>query len=196
MKKIKIENVCLHDQFDGHSDIKENLISLLLKANAEELEEKEHRHKIELPYNIKRSDWQTSTDEDREWVNYFTPYLRKNFDRMLDEIGFDTNYVIKNLWFQHYIKSNIHNWHTHSDNYTGVYYLKFDGQAKTQLLNTYNNELINIDSKEGDLIIFPSSIVHRCPRVHTEKIIISFNFEVASFTKKFKKFMKDSFTND
>jgi len=188
MKKIKIESVCLHDNFEGHGEIKEKLIDLVLQADAKKLEDEDN--------NIKRTDWGTSSNQNREWVNYFTPHLRKNFDRMLDKIGFGIDYIIKSLWFQHYIKSNKHDWHTHSSNFTGVYYLKFDGKDKTQLLNTYDNELINIDSKEGDLIIFPSSIVHRCPIVKNEKIIISFNFEVSSFTNKFKQFMKDSFTND
>ena len=44
----------------------------------------------------------------------------------------------------------------------------------------YNiNKKITIDAKEGDIVIFPSFIIHRAPKVQsdTRKTIVSFNLE-------------------
>ena len=79
----------------------------------------------------------------------------------------------------------------HADNYTGVYYLNFDGTDKTQLINPNDKAVIDIEAKEGDLIIFPSSVVHRCPKVSVDKTIISFNVEIQGFTKELKEYLKE-----
>ena len=117
--------------------------------------------------------------------------MRDNFDRFFKELGFLNNYIIKNLWFQQYVPGDKHGWHVHADNYTGVYYLNFDGVDKTQLINPYDKAVIDIEAKEGDLIIFPSSVVHRCPTVSANKTIISFNVEIQGFTKELKEYLKE-----
>jgi len=197
MIKTKIENVCLQDKFKGHHKIKDNLIKKILSENkVDRLTEGKKKFENILPMSINRSDWNNSENQDREWVKYFAPYLRINFDDMLSELGIDSNYRIDRLWFQHYIKSDIHDWHIHGGNYTGVYYVKFDGVNKTQLINQFDNSLIDIEAEEGDIIIFPSNVIHRFPRVTNEKIIVSFNLDIVNFTKEYVKFMKESFGND
>jgi predicted 2-oxoglutarate/Fe(II)-dependent dioxygenase YbiX len=85
------------------------------------------------------------------------------------------------MWFQQYVINDKHGWHTHAENYTGVYYLEMPEEApKTELIDQYNiNKKITIDAKEGDIVIFPSFIIHRAPKVQsdTRKTIISFNLE-------------------
>ena len=188
MKKIKIENICLHDQFTDHSKIKQTVLNLINKAESFKLDEV---LEDKTTMSINKSDWDISSDQNRKWVNFFSPYLRDNFDRFFKELGFLNNYVIKNLWFQQYVPGDIHNWHVHADNYTGVYYLNFDGTDKTQLINPYDKAVIDIEAKEGDLIIFPSSVVHRCPKVSVDKTIISFNVEIQGFTKELKEYLKE-----
>ena len=85
------------------------------------------------------------------------------------------------MWYQQYVKNNIHGWHTHGENYTGVYYLDFPKNAsKTELIDQYNiHKKITIKAKEGDVVIFPSFIIHRSPKMtnDTKKTIISFNLQ-------------------
>jgi hypothetical protein len=53
-----------------------------------------------------------------------------------------------------------------------------EGAPKTQLLNPMNQkEIIELDVKEGDVLTFPSFILHRAPNVESNivKTIISFN---------------------
>ena len=78
--------------------------------------------------------------------------------------------------FQQYEKNSKHGWHIHGRNYTGVYYLQFDGTAKTQV---WNNEIMNLNCEEGDIVMFPSFMIHRAPPVQNDKTktIISFNIE-------------------
>ena len=83
------------------------------------------------------------------------------------------------MWFQQYNKNGKHGWHTHAENYTGVYYVKFSkDSAKTELINPFSqNKKIIINAKEGDIVMFPSYVIHRAPEQlnNSEKIIISFN---------------------
>jgi hypothetical protein len=188
MKKIKVENICLHDKFTDHNKIKETLLNLISKAENTELYEVLEN---KTTMSINKCDWSISSDQNRKWVNFFAPYLRDNFDRFFKELGFLNNYIIKNLWFQQYVPGDKHGWHVHADNYTGVYYLNFDGVDKTQLINPYDKAVIDIEAKEGDLIIFPSSVVHRCPTVSANKTIISFNVEIQGFTKELKEYLKE-----
>ena len=51
-----------------------------------------------------------------------------------------------------------------TNNYTGVYYLQFPkGATKTQLVN--EQKIFEVDAKEGDIVIFPSFIIHRSPKI-------------------------------
>ena len=90
--------------------------------------------------------------------------------------------MIKKLWFQQYVQNDYHGWHIHGDNYTGVYYLDFPkGSSKTELIDQKDiNKKITVNAKEGDIIIFPSFIIHRSPKIkeNIKKTIISFNIEM------------------
>ena len=76
-------------------------------------------------------------------------------------------------------KNGKHGWHTHAQNYTGVYYVKFSNKdAKTELIDPFSQDKkIIINAKEGDIVIFPSYVIHRATeqKENSEKIIISFN---------------------
>jgi hypothetical protein len=60
-----------------------------------------------------------------------------------------------------------------------VYYLDLPDHApKTQLINPFNQEQIVMpDIKEGDILVFPSYVIHRAPKIkeNINKTIISFN---------------------
>jgi hypothetical protein len=174
MKKFKIETPCLIDKLKTHSKIKKQLISLLKKTDSNFLESK-NDYFGDL---IHRLDWNNSTNFSRKWVEFLQPYLHKHLKNFANVLGYqDINFI--NLWFQQYNQNGKHGWHIHSENYTGVYYVKLsDNSAKTELINPFSqNQKIIIDAKEGDVVIFPSYVIHRAPTQEekTNKIIISFN---------------------
>ena len=55
-----------------------------------------------------------------------------------------------------------------------------DDTPKTELIGQYDiNKKITVEAKEGDIVIFPSFIIHRGLKVYSDsrKTIISFNLE-------------------
>ena len=81
IKKINIDSVCLHDRFLDHENIKDKLLKKINNAIHYTASQKKHEHNIELQNIISKTDWKLAEDESREWVNFFTPYMRKNFDK-------------------------------------------------------------------------------------------------------------------
>ena len=77
---------------------------------------------------------------------------------------------------------DIHGWHAHSDNFTGVYYLDLPTNApKTQIINSFTQDnILTPEVEEGDLLMFPSYVIHRAPKIteNINKTIISFNCTV------------------
>ena len=87
--------------------------------------------------------------------------------------------LVKALWYQQYTKNSIHDWHVHSENYTGVYYLEYpDGAPATKL---YGYDVITPSVNEGDVVMFPAMTPHQAPMVMNDgrKTIISYNFNVS-----------------
>ena len=139
---------------------------------------------------IRRLDWHNAKDfENRKWVDILLPRLQEHFDDVAKSLGYE--YVeIEELWFQQYIQNNNHPWHVHSSNYTGVYYLEFpQGSPPTQIVD-HNDKFYTIDAKEGELIMFPSFLLHRSPNVDhkVRKTIISFNIDFYNVTKDLSSF--------
>ena len=135
--------------------------------------------------NIYKTDWKKSKNMDIEWKQIL---LNNNFkdalNECVNEIGFGYMHI-HNLWFQQYTKGNKHDWHTHAENYTGVYYLEMNhGSPATEIYD--GNKVIQPKVNEGELCIFPSTIIHRAPSFATDarKTIISFNIELHEFLNK------------
>jgi|TARA_R100001594_G_scaffold17946_2_gene36135 hypothetical protein len=167
--KIKLESYGFQDKFKHHSLVKDTLLTLLNKAKTDL-----NSHPND---KIDYLDWQESTNMEREWTKFIVPFLQKHFLKCIKHLKLN-RVDIRNIWFQKYRKHGVHNWHVHSHNYTGVYYLKFPkGATKTQLVN--KKKILEIDAKEGDIVIFPGFVVHRSPKIteDIEKIIISFNLD-------------------
>ena len=173
MKKLKLNSVCLLTKFEKHLFYKEKLLSLFDK-------EKENIKQIDNYYtdSITKLDWSKSKDFNRDWVKLIINDLINHFDNCSNFLGYQKS-LLHNLWFQQYKKNDTHGWHTHGSNFTGVYYLDLpDAAPKTQLVNPFNQEQIVMpDIKEGDILIFPSYVIHRAPKIKEDinKTIISFN---------------------
>jgi len=188
MKKVKIKNVCLISKFKKHTFYKDKLLKLFSKH-------KENIKQVDNYYSdsISNYDWDHSKDKNREWVKLIIDDLMEHFNNCANYLGYG-EINLYDLWFQQYKKNDTHGWHIHGYNYTGVYYLDYNkDSANTQLVSPFNqNEIINVDSlnvKEGDIILFPSSVIHRAniQKSNNTKTIISFNFDFNLINKEVLK---------
>ena len=121
--------------------------------------------------NISKTDYNLE-DESKEYKNIIisniVPYTYKQ------------SYIsqtIDNIWFQQYQKGDTHGWHIHPNcHYSHIYFLDLPiRKYSTEFF--YDNKIHKVDVKEGDLISFSSTIIHRSPIIEedTRKIIVSFN---------------------
>jgi hypothetical protein len=131
---------------------------------------------------INKLDWVESAKFNRrEWIVEFYPHLLKYLNAAATALGM-YELDIQNLWFQQYVTGNKHDWHMHSGQWVGVYYLELpEDSPKTDMIVPFlQNEKITPDVKEGDMLIFPSHVIHRCPLIENKKrkTIISWNFDI------------------
>jgi hypothetical protein len=179
--KHQLDGFYLTFPYEKHLETKEQILQLISEQPT-------------LTYGggnqIANLDWGRKSDWSRPWVQLFKP----DFDLAMNQAAQKYGYlkaIINELWFQQYKKGNGHGWHSHGNNFTGVYYLDFPPNTPiTELINPWltklNNlsnvdekELIIPDVKEGDVLIFPSYVVHRAPMIKNDinKSIISFNMD-------------------
>lgn len=175
MQKIHLDSFYVIDKFQQHEQIRDDLLDLISKS------ESLSAVQPEAEVNIHRCDWHISKNFSRPW---FTNIQDNLFSKMLDlykRIGYD-GFTIHEIWFQQYIKNSQHGWHSHSCNFTNVYYLELpEDTPKTLLINPIDQKtIIEIDVKEGDIVFFPSFVIHKAPinNSNKRKTIISFNTNV------------------
>ena len=132
---------------------------------------------------VSRLDWHQSEEFDREWVQYFMPHFNKTYQTLVDKLGYKT-FDVRGIWYQQYEHNDVHEWHLHSDNYTGLYYLEMPNPVETQIYS--NDEIIDLPVSEGDLVIFPGYRIHKAPTnvAKTRKTIISFNVNFEGIQEK------------
>jgi len=158
----------LRTKFESFNTIKSFLLSHIEKAYSKE--------QNETP--ITRLDWDEGRDMNRPWVKYIAPLLHYNLTKLI-RTRHPSFLEIDKIWYQQYHENSYHDWHVHSHHYTGVFYLEFPkGSPKTELF--IDNKIISVEAEEGDLIIFPSSVIHRAAKNTTpqRKTIISYNMDL------------------
>lgn len=175
----------LKNKLKGNSQIKTKLLSLIDQQKSGELKQNDDY----FTDSISRVDWDRRDDTEREWVKLVGPYLQKHFTEEVKKIGL-SQVQIFDLWFQQYDKGDTHGWHVHGHNFTGVYYLEFSKDSpRTQIVEPTTLKIIDVDVKQGDVIIFPSMFIHRAPpsKSKNRKTIISFNFNADYVEDNFLK---------
>ena len=164
----------LKNKFKKHLKLKQSLLDLINTQETGSLKQFDSYYDD----SISRVDWDRRHDTEREWVKLVGPHLQKHFTEEVKKIGLSKIQIFE-LWFQQYGKGDTHGWHVHGHNFTGVYYLEFGKNSpKTQIVEPLSLKIIDVDVKQGDVIIFPSMFIHRAPPSQTKKrkTIISFNF--------------------
>jgi len=175
---IEIKTPILKETLKNHLNLKPKILSLIEKNKDGFLFKQDGLFND----NIHKLDWDKSTDFNRDWVKILQPHLKDVLETMVLKIGL-TEVIFRNIWYQQYEYGGTHGWHTHGNNFTGVYYLNFDKDThpKTEILNPIEpKNKISVEAEEGQVIAFPSYFIHRGARnlQKNSKTIVSFNIDV------------------
>jgi hypothetical protein len=93
--------------------------------------------------------------------------------------------ITSTYWFQQYKQGSDFGWHTHNNHFAMVYYVELpEPKETTDFLNYGQFKL-----KEGDIIFFPTFLVHRSPEIKSNlrKTIISSNIHFTVDRKLIKQ---------
>lgn len=164
-------------QLSGHNEIKDILLAAI-EHNGVEIKDDDSLKDNPLYTNITKSDYNHPLTT-VPYKDHFFPHL----DAFLKDcaLEFDwTFWKVHNVWFQQYVQGSSHGYHTHTEcQFTGVYYLEFpEGSPSTDIIYPFDKKVVRqIPANEGDVLIFPSFMLHRAPLITTDKrkTIISFN---------------------
>ena len=111
-------------------------------------------------------------------INIIQPYL--------SDFSNNARVEITDMWYQKYYKNVQHSFHNHGHSgWSAVIYVEFDPKLHegTRFISPFNNvwngnlEMYQPPVREGDMIIFPSTIAHEAPpnRSDVRRTIVSYN---------------------
>lgn len=167
---IFIYNVADHKE---HKEILLNAIDLFIKSKDSELDESHGALNTAI-----HSDWNSTRGD---YLQYFYKYIVSlHITKITQNLNLQA-WEIDNGWFQQYTQMAEHIWHTHPNTqFTNVYYLELpDNKYVTELLDI-NQQPIILKAQEGDIVTFPSYLLHRSiPNGKKRKTIISYNSSFA-----------------
>ena len=127
-----------------------------------------------------KSDYFVHKDASRGYLDYFySDVIRPVVEKVGKDLGlWPCDIKIHDGWFQQYTNGGEHNWHNHADcQFTNVYFLELpDEEYKTEIVDE-NGDIIEFAVKEGDVLSFPSWMLHRSKPNFSKhrKSVISFN---------------------
>jgi hypothetical protein len=97
-------------------------------------------------------------------------------------IKFPKKSYLEEIWYNHYEK-NIHYQETHHhrpSDFSGIYFIELEGKNTTTFYHHHISQMLEQNKtldkiKEGDVVIFPSSLMHSVRKSNCKKTSISFN---------------------
>lgn len=126
----------------------------------------------------------SNTDWEHNSINWYENFLSCNDKKRYQEFikkHFGKNVIIGKTWFNQYYPNSgsDHPFHKHENcNLSNVYLIEMgDKNMRTVLQSPRTGREIIPNVKEGQILIFPSHILHKSPRNFTNKrkTIIAFN---------------------
>lgn len=177
VQKFRLDAPYAIGAFKYHAELKDQILDAISKQpDAERLQE------VGDAVDISLCDWKHSRfDYNKPWLQILRPKLFEHLDEQTSTLGYK-QFKIKEIWFQQYEQNSLHGWHVHGSNWTNVYFLELpEGCPKTQFINPFNQtDIAEFDIKEGDILTFPSFVIHRAPvNTNTQrKTIISWNMDL------------------
>lgn len=123
-------------------------------------------------------------NENGYYYDFDIPDVERTYKQIMDNIvlsyinDIEDHYglVLKKVgkyWFQQYLQGSDFGWHQHDGHWAMIYYIELpETSESTEFLN-----FGQFNVKEGDIIFFPTFLVHRSPKIQSNlrKTIISSN---------------------
>lgn len=164
-------------KFTEHAKTKDKLLSYFENQNSSPSPEIKDR--------ISNTDFFTDCGEEREYHNFIYPVMKPYFQKMFYDTGYskyDIDIELENYWFQQYYENDYHEWHVHTGrcDWSFVYYVELPNNGpKTEIKLPFSGEIIIPPVKEGDILMFPSSFLHRSAsnKSMERKTILAWNFK-------------------
>lgn len=174
--KHKLESTYVINPLQAHNEIKDTILKQI-----DEQELFETLYDPEDGVNITKCDWGTSRwDRNKPWLQTLIKHLGPHLQDTIKEMGY-VEFNLHEMWYQQYQQLSTHGWHVHGQNWTNVYYLELpEDTPKTEFINPFDQTTIcSFDVKEGDVLTFPSYVIHRAPinKSDKRKTIISWNMD-------------------
>ena len=153
---------------DNHLEHKEKLLGLI----AEQVEENDIQPN-EMGYLYDFNKPKLERKYQLYWDHVLWPYCIEHGE----EYGLMIHDQNPNMrpWFHQYTQNSSFGWHQHNGHWAIIYYLELpDKKAATEFLN-YGT----VEVEEGNLLFFPTFLVHRSPVIKSNKrkTIISCNID-------------------
>ena len=158
----------------SHNEIKQPILDCIDR----------YEQRGECPDPVTKTDYYDETLQ--EIPEYMKIFLENNGANLLRESICDKYWVssfsITGSWFQQYHNNDFHGWHMHSNSNISIsYLLELDDSAySTEFVDIERNQTFQLDVCEGDVIIFPSHIMHRSPLIRSDnrKTTIAINLNL------------------
>jgi len=160
---------------DNYKEHKEALLNLINNARSNAI------------YKTVKTDFELD-DANYQYKELFLSMIKQHMIKLKQELSFSeykAKLQITRLWFQQYNKSNYHKWHSHADcNYSNVFYLENDADIRTEFYDYVSKKTYDIEVKEGDLLVFPSYLIHKSKPNNSDKrkTVIAFNINIKDET--------------
>ena len=119
-------------------------------------------------------------DYSKTVIDIIEPYLADFSDR--------AKVQLTDMWYQKYYKGVQHSFHNHGHSgWSSIIYVEFDHKKHeaTRFISPFNNvwngnlEMYTPPVREGDMVIFPSTLAHEAPpnKSDTRRTIVSYNMQ-------------------
>lgn len=154
----------------SHSEVKNNILNFISNDGAGGI--------LSADEKIHKSDYHLSHQK-REWLDIFYREVKPCMEDVREELGLNS-WSIHQAWYQWYERGDFHKRHIHPCcSFTAVYFLKLpDVSIKTKLYADSGSIAVNMpEISEGDVLFFPSAIMHESPpnKFDDSKIVVAFN---------------------
>lgn len=170
----KIENVhipFLIADVPNHKDIKPLILEDIKKLGVNPLSD--------TTQNLANTDWHLGRDVDRAYITHMVDVITPLYEEVRSTFEYPAPLICSNYWFQQYTAKDYHGWHIHAGAlFSCVYYVDMGEGTPRTSFNLMGKEF-EVEAKEGQVLIFPSFLLHCSKENKSEKLktVISFNLE-------------------
>ena len=177
------------EKVENHQELKDKYLNLILDDVSKN--SKEYRTNSHWNCDVISSYFASSQKNNKEiFDNYFIDsVIKKPIENCIEELQLPApkNILIQSLWYNVYKKNDYQEVHDHlGPNYTafsGIYILDLVGKNNTHFFSPghvpdssrFGHHFKGNHLEEGDVIIFPASLLHYVSPCETNKVSVSFN---------------------